>query len=428
MPIYEYLNEFSEISFHMPGHKGNIPVPIVDVTELSGTDNLMCPNGIIKEAQEKMAKVLGKQEAFFLTNGATGGILASILATITPGETVLVDRNCHASVIHGLILAGGIPKFVYPKINEEFGIPCPLSAEDIDYNGERILIVTSPSYYGEVANIKKIRETVGDITIIQDEAHGAHFYFDDALVSCRTNEADLSVLSFHKTMPTLNQGAVLCKNTDRISSQRIKQAINMVHTTSPSYPILSSLDYSGSFGKELYQNTSVAEKIKELSNELTEKTPLKFLANQDSYKLLLNCDGTNYSAEELDKYLQKNYKIYAEGVFGNNLLLMFSPCNTVDEIRILSDALLELLWEQKEGTKTTKTTYPLVKLHQKMSPRDAYFAEGEWIPAKEAVGRISKENVTRFPPCVPIVTVGEELSEEAVGLIDRDAFYVVTKL
>lgn len=196
----------------------------------------------------------------------------------------------------------------------------------------------------------------------------------------------------------------------------------MVHTTSPSYPILSSLDYSGTYGRKLYQNTLVAEKIKELSKELTEKTPLKILANQDSYKLLLNCDGTNYSAEELDKYLQKNYKIYAEGVFGNNLLLMFSPCNKMEEIKTLSKALFKLDWKEKE---TTKTSYSLLKLKQVMAPRDAYFAEGEWISAKEAVGRISKENITRFPPCVPIVTVGEELSEEAVKLIDNEEIYVV---
>ena len=425
MPIYEYLNEFSEISFHMPGHKGNIPVPIVDVTELSGTDNLMCPEGIIKEAQTEMAKVLGKKEAFFLTNGATSGILASILATVTPGETVLVDRNCHASVIYGLILAGGIPKFVYPKVNHEFGIPCPLSAEDIDYDGEKILIVTSPTYYGEVANIKKIRETVGDITIIQDEAHGAHFYFDDSLASCRTNESDLTVLSFHKTMPTLNQGAVLCCNTDKISPKKIKQAISLVHTTSPSYPILSSLDYSGIFGKELYHNRTILQKIKQLSKALTEKTPLRILTNQDSYKLLLNCNCANITAEELDRYLQNTHKIYAEGVFGNNLLLMFSPCNKAEEIQILSKALLEFPWEPKECV-TTK--YSLLKLSQAMAPRDAYFAEGEWIPVGEAVGRISKENITRFPPCVPIVTVGEELSEEAIGLIPKDTVYVVTKL
>ena len=425
MPIYEYLNQFSEISFHMPGHKGNIPVPIKDVTELSGTDNLMCPEGIIKEAQDEMAKALGKKEAFFLTNGATCGILASILATVTPGETVLVDRNCHASVIYGLILAGGIPRFVYPEINEEFGIPKPLSAEDIDYNGEKILIVTSPTYYGEVADMKKIREKAGDITILQDEAHGAHFYFGDVFQSYRTNEADLSVLSFHKTMPTLNQGAVLCKNTDKISSKKIKQAISLVHTTSPSYPILSSLDYSGLYGKELYQNQTVLEAIKNLSKELCEKTPLKILTNQDSYKLLLNCDAANFSAEELDKHLQENNKIYAEGVFGNNLLLMFSPCNTADEIKTLSKALFTLDWNEKE---TTKTNYPLFKLHQAMSPREAYFAEGEWVSVKEAVGRISKENITTFPPCVPIVTVGEEFTREALEMVPADRVYVVTKL
>lgn len=425
MPIYEYLNKFSEISFHMPGHKGNIPVPIVDVTELSGTDNLMCPDGIIKEAQQQMAKILETREVFFLTNGATSGILASILATVTPGETVLVDRNCHASVIYGLILAGGIPKFVYPKVNHEFGIPCPLSAEDIDVNDERVLILTSPTYYGEVADLKKIREKVGEITIISDEAHGAHFYFDDSLAEYQNRESDLSVLSFHKTMPTLNQGAVLCCNSDNIPPKKIKQAISLVHTTSPSYPILSSLDYSGSFGKKLYQNHSVLEEIKQLSKDLICNTPLKILSNQDSYKLLLNCANANISAEELDRYLQTSYKIYAEGVFGNNLLLMFSPCNTVEEIKLLSKALLEFSWERKE---CVTAEYPLLKLSQAMSPRDAYFAEGEWIPAKEAAGRICKENITRFPPCVPIVTVGEELSEEAVRLIGQDTVYVVTKM
>ncbi len=422
MSIYEYLNEFSEISFHMPGHKGRIPVPIVDVTELSGTDNLMCPDGIIKEAQEHMTKALGKKEVFFLTNGATGGILASILATVKPGETVLVDRNCHASVIYGLILAGGIPKFVYPKVNHEFGIPCPLSAEDIDFCGEKILIVTSPTYYGEVADLKKIREKLGDIIILQDEAHGAHFYFDDSLSSYRNTQSDITVLSFHKTMPTLNQGAILCKNTDKIPSGKIKQAINMVHTTSPSYPILSSLDYAGLFGKELYQNQIVLKEIKQLSQKLTEQTPLRILPNQDPYKLLLNCDCTNISAEELEKYLQTDYKIYAEGVFGNNLLLMFSPCNTVEEIKLLSKAFLQLDWPKKE---TTVTKYPLLKLPQGMSPREAYFAPGEWVFTKQAVGRISKENITRFPPCVPLVTVGEKLTEESVGLIPKDRIYVV---
>ncbi len=422
MSVYNYLNDFSEISFHMPGHKGRIPVPIRDVTELSGTDNLMCPEGIIKDAQEHMAKVLGKREVFFLTNGATSGILASILATVTPGETVLVDRNCHASVIYGLILSGGVPKFVYPKVNSEFGIPCPLSAEDIDYNGEKVVILTSPTYYGETADLKKIREKVGDAIILQDEAHGAHFYFDESLESCRNTESDLTVLSFHKTMPTLNQGAVLCCNSSRISSEKIRQAIHLVHTTSPSYPILSSLDYAGLFGAKLYQNTVVLEEIKVLSHELSQKTSLRILPNQDSYKLLLNCDCANFSAEYLEKYLQKKHKIYAEGVFGNNLLLMFSPCNTVEEVRVLSQALSALPWEDRISC---ATQYPIFKLHQKMSPREAYFAEGEWIPKEQAVGRIAKESITRFPPCVPLVTIGEELTVDTIRILPKDTVFVV---
>ncbi|MBQ7950258.1 MAG: aminotransferase class I/II-fold pyridoxal phosphate-dependent enzyme [Clostridia bacterium] len=422
MGIYESLKQFREISFHMPGHKGNIPVPVVDVTELNGTDNLMCPDGIILQSQQHMAKVLGKKEAFFLTNGASSGILASILASVSDGDTVLVDRNCHVSVMNGLILSGAVPKFIYPKENKQFGIPSPLSAGEVTYSGEKAVILTSPTYYGEVSDVESIRAKVGDAILIQDESHGAHFYFSPHLKHCRTDAADLSVLSFHKTMPTLNQGAVLTLNSEKISSERVKQAINMVTTTSPSYPILSSLDYSGMYGAELYEKDTIITKIKTLKQALLRETNLRILENDDCYKLFVNCDGVNLSAKEIQTILEEKHAIYIEGVFGNNLLFMFSPCNRTEEVELLQQALLsvDLLPENKKTP-----AVPVLKLTQQMSPREAYFSEGEVIPAKKAVGRVSKENITQFPPCVPLVTIGEKLTEEAVSYLDRDFIEVV---
>ncbi len=423
MAIYEFLNHFREISFHMPGHKGNIAVPITDVTELKGTDNLMCPQGIIKEAQENMAKKLGKQSAFFLTNGASSGILASILATTRENETVLVDRNCHVSVINGLILSGAVPKFVYPQENEEFGIPCPIEAKDISYGGEKVAIVTSPTYYGQVSDMKAIRKTIGDAILIQDESHGAHFYFSDALQDLRTQASDLSVLSFHKTMPTLNQGAVLALNSEKVSPNKVKQAINMVTTTSPSYPIMSSIDYAGIYGKKLYTDDVILPQIKALKQALAEETSLRILDSDDCYKLLINCDDCELSATAIQQELEQKYSICIEGVFGNNLLLMFSPCNTLEEMKILREAFFGLSLVEKELVKKIRT--PILRLKQTLSPREAYFAEGELVSKEKAVGRISKENITQFPPCVPLVTIGETITEEAVTLLGKDYVQVV---
>ncbi|MBP3448675.1 MAG: DegT/DnrJ/EryC1/StrS family aminotransferase [Clostridia bacterium] len=423
MAIYEFLNQFQEISFHMPGHKGQIPISIKDVTELSGTDNLMCPEGIIQQAQEAMAKKLSAREAFFLTNGASSGILASILATVRENETVLVDRNCHASVLNALILCGGVPKFVYPKENLEFGIPRPLTAEDITYSGEKTVIVTSPTYYGEVSDMDAIRNKVGDAVLIQDESHGAHFYFCDALAKFRTYVADMSILSFHKTMPTLNQGAVLALYAGGISPKRVKQAINMVTTTSPSYPILSSLDYAGMYGEQLYGDDTILHKIKELKQALCSETNLHILENDDCYKLLINCDGVNLSAGEIQTILEEQYSIYLEGVFGNNLLFMFSPCNRVQEVEILQNALCSMKLMDSEPKE--KIQIPLLKLSQTMTPREAYFREGEIIPVREAAGRVSKENVTQFPPCVPLITIGETISKEAISYLNQEFIEVV---
>ncbi|MBO5408555.1 MAG: DegT/DnrJ/EryC1/StrS family aminotransferase [Clostridia bacterium] len=423
MSVYEYFKHFHEISFHMPGHKGRIPIPIVDVTELSGTDNLRCPEGIIKEAEEQMANRLGKEETFFLTNGASSGILASILATTKADEKILVDRNCHVSVLNALILSGAVPEYIYPEINLDFGIPCPVSSKDISYRGEKTVIVTSPTYYGEVSDMKAIRKAVGDALLLQDESHGAHFYFCNELKSLGNQHSDLTVLSFHKTMPTLNQGAVLAMNTQRVARQRVKDAINMVTTTSPSYPILSSLDYAGIYGKTLYENDDILCKIKEFKQFLISETPLRILENDDPYKLLLNCDGCNLTASDIQKELEQKNSIYIEGVFANNLLFMFSPCNTSEEMELLWRTFSLLSLEKTEQMRQYQI--PILQLQQGLSPREAYFAEGEFVPKERAVGRISKENITRFPPCVPIVTIGEIITEEACFWIEKDVLEVV---
>ena len=403
--VYEYLSDFSEISFHMPGHKGRIPFEIKDITEIDGSDNFMCPTGIIKNSQELMAEALGKDTAFFLVNGSSSGIIAAILANTTEGDTVLIDRSCHSSVINGLILSGASPRYIYPDYNNDFGIPLPV--KKLNYNNEKMVIITTPTYYGDIADIKSIKSQCRNAILLCDEAHGAHFYFSDRLKKPAEN-VDISVISFHKTMPSLNQGAILCAT--KKYSESIKQAINIMSTTSPSYPIMASIDYSRIYGREIYKNIEIEREIEELRNKFD------VYKNDDFYKILINCENPYY----VNQILREKYNINAEGVFGNNILFMLSPYNKIEETKLLKKALKEL-----KIKKNKEITIKIPRLETTLTPRQAFYAKGELVEKKNAVNRISKENITEFPPCIPIVTMGEKITKEILPLIKREYLYVI---
>jgi arginine/lysine/ornithine decarboxylase len=422
MSIYNFLEKFDEISFHMPGHKGKLPLNLKDITEIEGSDNFHNPNGIILESEKEMAKALCKKHAFFLTNGASSGIIASILSLSKENETVLIDRNCHISVINALILSGAIPRYIYPTINRSFDIPNPVSENDFIYKNEKLAVITSPTYYGDISNMPAIKDKIKNSILLQDEAHGAHFYFSDMLKI--KNVSDLSVLGFHKTMPTLNQGAILAINNENIDEKEIKKYINILTTTSPSYPIMASLDYSRIVGNDIYNNKNIEDEIENLKEEIVLKTPLKIHENYDFYKILINFSNTNLNAKEANKILIEKYKIYSEAVFSNNILFMLSPYNTKKELQTLKKALLNLNLKPLDYS-NEKSFYEFYKLETVLSPKEAFHAMGKIIETKNAVGRISKENIVDFPPCIPIVAIGEKITSDIIKMIKKPCIEVV---
>ena len=207
MDIQNFLKNHKGISFHMPAHKERADFIFRDITEIYGADNLRAPDGIIKNSQDRAGDFLGGK-AFYLVNGASSGLLASVLSL---GESpLLLDRNCHESVINALIITGAMPEYIYPKKDEIFGIPSPVSPDKpIDKN----FIYTAVTYFGKVCDTNKIRAIAKDKILISDEAHGAHFYFSEELKKFRALKSDISVLSFHKSLPALTQTAVLLSKT-----------------------------------------------------------------------------------------------------------------------------------------------------------------------------------------------------------------------
>jgi len=403
MNTQDFLKKHSGISFHMPGHKERTDFIFRDITEIYGADNLRNPTGIIKNSQEFAGEFLGGQ-AFYLVNGASSGLIASVCAL---GECeVLVDRNCHESVINGLIISGAMPKYIYPKKDDIFGIPKPVKLE-APVN-EKAFIYTAVTYFGKVCDTDKIRNIAGENTIlISDEAHGAHFYFSPELKKYRALKSDITVLSFHKSLPSLTQTAVmLSKNANGSFLEKCK---NLITTTSPSYPLMASLDYAFENGKEIYKKSTAF--INEIKEEIKNTSDILIYDSDDPWKILMNFKNCNSGANTVEKNLREKYNIFCEGVFGNNILFMISPYNTKEELNILKNAVI--LLSKKKGEKDFIIDMPIIHEETVITPREAFFAKGERVSPKASKGRISKENVSFFPPCIPIITAGEKISDEA---------------
>lgn len=269
-PLAEALMRYVErkdASFHVPGHKdGRVfqrlagdrykllrEVASIDATEISGLDDLHHPEGVIAEAQEKAARFFGAEATYFLVAGSTAGNLALILSVCTaPGDVLLVQRNVHKSVIHGLMLAGANAVFLAPQADAASGLTTIPSAETVRealrrYPGAKGLLVTHPNYYGMGEGLAPLAELChsSGIPLLVDEAHGAHFGLHPALPRSAISEgADGVVQSTHKMLSGLTMSAMLHVQGDLIDRQLLGQRLSMIQSSSPSYPLMASLDLS----------------------------------------------------------------------------------------------------------------------------------------------------------------------------------------
>ncbi|MDF9845488.1 MULTISPECIES: aminotransferase class I/II-fold pyridoxal phosphate-dependent enzyme [unclassified Paenibacillus] len=265
-PIYEMLEQYrlkGNISYHVPGHKdGNAyctfggsgyleEVMKYDVTEITGTDDLHHPEGVIQEAQELAADCFGAEESFLLVGGSTAGNLALLLTVCPePGMTLILQRNVHKSVIHGLMLAGVNAVFLEPQLDTDSGLAVAPAAEAVQaalaaYPEAAAVLVTMPNYYGMGTDLAPLARICHDhsVPLLVDEAHGAHYGQHPALpAGALACGADGVVQSTHKMLPALTMGAMLHVQGPRLDRTLLRQRLAMVQSSSPSYPLMASLD------------------------------------------------------------------------------------------------------------------------------------------------------------------------------------------
>lgn len=427
------IQEKNAYPLHMPGHKRNlefIPYDLrtMDITETGEVDNLHDPKDIIANSQKAMAELLGADDSFYLVNGGSSGTIAAILGCCNPGDRVLVASNCHKSVYNALALSGVKPVYITPQITEESlcgGISIRDMFRAFDDYDFKAMIITSPTYEGFTCNIKTIADIVHkhNSILIVDECHGAHFVFsDDFPHSALSDGADIVINSWHKTLPCLNQAAVLSIKSDRIDKRRIQEAVSMMNTTSPSYPILASMDYARELlttDKNLF--TKYLEVLKDARHELAHCKVLKLVndsikGENDIFDLDISkftiMVRTEMTGKELADILLDKYNIQVEMAGPHHIIAMTSVADDPRGIKKFVKAIQDIdkKVERKFIDKLPLTTKPVQE--PVMLPRDVYFAEKETVSLDNAVGKIPAGIIMPYPPGIPLVALGEEFTAE----------------
>ena len=435
-PLFKKITELTnKYPLHMPGHKRRaafLPPDLLslDITEIEGSDNLHAPKGAIMQAQQKLARLYGADESIICVNGGSSGILAAVLGTCKEGDTLLAVRNAHKSLQNALILSGAGAVYADTPVSS-FGFALPVTADIIEKAllscpEIKAVFIVSPTYEGFCADVRRIADIVHKYNkiLIVDETHGAHFPFDPNFPENAIRQgADISIESWHKTLPLPNQCAVLNVNTKRVDIERIRQAFSMVTTTSPSYIFMGLTDYVRAYYEENDTFAAYTKRLKEI------KARLKGLEKLVSAENIINgCDydiskftfvnNSSESTEKITGILKGKYGFELEMCAVRHFIAMTSPADDLDMLDKFADALIETDKKLEKSKAEEKILLP-EGFSDRVVQRQMFYADKEKVPLEKAVGRISADFITPFPPDIPLVLAGEIITTRHIEEIKK---------
>lgn len=440
--IIDKLNEIVDIdlvSFHVPGHKmGRIydrlgytsiieKIYKMDTTEIIGTDNLHSPQGIIKESQERASKVFKSNNTYYIVNGSTSGIQASIMASCDPGDKLIVNRDCHQSVINGCILGDINPVYINADISKDNNIINGVKVEDaievINNNLDaKAILLTYPTYYGITYNLKTICDYAHskNIIVIVDEAHGAHLGLSDELPKTAIEQgADLVIQSTHKTLPAFTQASMIHTQGARINHSRLSSMLRFAQSSSPSYTLMASLELSVDIyetkGKELMKE--LLSNIDEFKESIKDNELINVYNEYDKTKIFIESKNIGLIGYELEEILRKEYNIQVELSNYYGVLLICTIGNENKDFKKLEIALKDIYknYDAKEYTKEIE--YPNIIPKKVLSPREAFYETKKSVKIYESIGKICGEYIIPYPPGISLLSPGEIITKEVIDYI-----------
>lgn len=457
-PLLEQLilhHRKKTVSFHVPGHKAGRTytdemispyysslLPL-DLTEITGLDDLHQPEGVILEAQALAADLVGADQSFFLVGGSTVGNIALILAVCNPGDTIIVHRDVHKSVIHGLMLARAKAVFIASEFDPVFGVPCGVRIKDLQlalekYPQAKAVFLTNPNYYGLGQELKSIITLVHEhgLPVFVDEAHGAHYGFHPRLPSSALSQgADAVVQSPHKMLTAMTMSGLLHLKGERVNGEKVQRKLSMIQSSSPSYPILASIDWTRKYMAEhgydqLTKGLDAIQYFRENMRSLncfllnSEKIAAPF--TQDPFKIIIQDKTGTLDGKTLLHELEKR-GCYMELFQPHFVLAVFTLTSTKADAEQLYFCLKDI---QEQYDLTHKSTSKQqnskcnvrFKLHEKLSSANFDHLNDEGmknVTLDEAVGYRSAQMITPYPPGIPMLFPGEWITEEKVSELKR---------
>lgn len=468
--LFEKLEQYSRTEmypFHMPGHKRNAfteeKTYSIDITEIDGFDNLHHPEGIIRELHELATAMYGTVESRLLVNGSTGGLLTAISACCSYGGKILVARNCHKAVYNGILLRGLRAIYVYPQTEPVFGLNGSISPEAIKEALEanedvQAVLITSPTYDGVVSDIEAISRIVHahGLPLIVDEAHGAHLPFSRGLFpeSSLKKGGDIVIQSLHKTLPAFTQTALLHVNSQRVDKEKIHKYLAVFQSSSPSYILMSGVgsclkwlkeEAWEAFGayeerllfwrnkyRELLADTS---EIKLVEAGRREGKALAGVYDYDVSKLVFSTENGWLNGEELYRIFREKYHLQMEMAACSYVLALSSVCDREEGFKRLYEALSELIQDLGKGKiqklskradasegkpSVGKEKIPeLFEAKQIFSLSEAEAREKKIVNLKDSAGLVSAFSLYLYPPGIPFLLPGEEITKEIIGYVRK---------
>jgi arginine/lysine/ornithine decarboxylase len=456
-PLVEAMQRYMEddvLPFSTPGHKRGAGIDeefaalvgrqflSMDIPVGGGLDDTHFSGDVLVEAERYGADAWGADRTFYLVNGSSAGNHAFLLANAGPGDTVIVARDMHKSLMVALILAGVNPVYISPRLHPERSVGMGIDAADVaaalDAHPEATLVaLVSPSYCGVPSDLHAIAAVAHarGVPVFVDEAWGPHFTFHpDLPPSAMTCGVDGAVASTHKILGALTQSAVLNVQGPRVDPRKVKSALAMVQTTSPSAPILTSVDAcrrqmalegEALLGRAIALATDARRRLQAIPGIGVLDAAQLGVPTYDLTKLVIDVDGLGITGFAAEAILREQHSIQVEMSDLVSLVAIVSLGDSQASIDRLVDAFEQIAAmspESSRGTASLRSSGSAVAPgEQAMSPREAFFAPARAIPLADAVGRISAELVIPYPPGIPVLAPGDVISASKVEYLREGA-------